>query len=251
MMKKTKEGLMDLFKRYQKQLLMPQITLKEQQKLASSRVLVVGAGGLGSPVLYYLAAAGVGQMHIVDNDTVEITNLNRQILHFEKDIGISKADSAKDKLTRFNSELEIKTSAVRLNEENIAGFLAGTDLAVSCVDNFKTRYLLNKACVRNHIPMIDGGVNGFYAYVLPVLPGVTPCYNCIYPEELQSSETFGVLGATAGVAGTLMAMQAIKYLTGLHEGFGFTYIDLLTFSFYAMDTKRNAACPVCGRTGAV
>lgn len=235
-----------MFERYQKQLSMPQITEKEQQKLAGSHILVVGAGGLGSPVLYYLAAAGVGHIHIIDDDRVDITNLNRQYLHFEKDIGSLKVDSAKDKLLSFNSTLEITTSAVWLNDENAGSFLAGQELIISCADNFETRYLLNKACVRNNIAMVDGGVNGFCAYVLTVLPGVTPCYNCIYPKEPQSRETFGVLGAAAGVAGALMAIQAIKYLIGLREGLQFTYVDLLSFSFYAMDIKRNDACTVCG-----
>lgn len=238
-----------MFERYQKQIIIPQITKNGQKKLAGSHVLVVGAGGLGSPVLYYLAAAGVGHIHIIDRDRVDITNLNRQFLHFEKDIGNLKVDSAKEKLSCFNSTLEITTTACLLDEKNAGDLITGKDLVISCVDNFETRYLLNKTCVKNKATMVDGGVNGFYAYVLTVIPGVTPCYNCIYPEELQSRETFGVLGATAGVAGTLMAMQAIKYLIGIREGFQFTYIDLLSFSFYSMEAKRNSSCAICGSTG--
>lgn len=235
-----------MYERYERQLLIPQITEKEQAMLASARVAVVGAGGLGSPVLYYLAAAGVGALHIIDEDTVMISNLNRQFLHFEEDIGRLKTDSAKDKLSRFNREIKITAAAIRLDEKNISAEISGFDLIASCVDNYPTRRLMNEFCVQSGLPMIDGGILGFSGYVMLVQPGETPCYSCIYPDTPQNVGKIGVLGATAGTVGAMMAAQTVKYLIGIREGFQFTFIDLLTFSFDAIDIKRNPDCPVCG-----
>jgi adenylyltransferase/sulfurtransferase len=225
---------------------MPQITTKEQSMLSAARVAVVGAGGLGSPVLIYLAAAGVGALHIIDEDTVALSNLNRQFLHFEEDIGRLKTDSAKNKLSRFNSEIKITTSAIKLDEMNISAELSGSDIIVSCVDNYNTRRLMNAFCVRQKLSMMDGGILGFSGYVMLVLPGETPCYSCVYPETPQNVGKIGVLGATAGVVGAMMAAQTVKYLIGIREGFKFTFIDLLSFTFDTIEIKKNPDCPVCG-----
>jgi len=233
--------------RYSRHMLLPEIGEEGQKKLARTRALVVGTGGLGSPVLYYLAAAGVGHIHIVDSDTVDITNLNRQFLHFEPDIGREKSLSAREKLHRFNSEIELKATTIRLCEENVQEIISDNDIAISCVDNLQTRYLLNRGCVQRGIPLVDGGVSGFDGYSMTILPGVTPCYHCIFPEAVQSTGVIGVLGATAGVTGTIMAVQAIKHLLGINEGSSFLQIDLFSMSFMPIRAKRNPECTVCGK----
>jgi molybdopterin/thiamine biosynthesis adenylyltransferase len=236
-----------MLERYKRQIILPEIGTKGQERLSASKALVVGTGGLGSPVLYYLTAAGVGHIHIMDSDTVEITNLNRQFLHFEQDIGSEKSRSAKNKLTQFNGEIEVSASTIRLKEENVQESIAGYDIVISCVDNVQTRILLNKNCVQCGIPLVDGGAQGFNGYIMLVLPGITPCYHCIFPEAKQEPGSIGVLGATAGVIGSIMAAQAIKYLIGTLNGFEFLYVDLSSLSFTSIQAKRNPTCPVCGK----
>jgi adenylyltransferase/sulfurtransferase len=231
--------------RYKRQILIPEINSTGQEKLAASRVLVAGAGGLGSPALYYLAAAGIGHIHIIDSDCVEMSNLNRQFIHFEEDIHREKAISAKEKLTRFNSEISVTSAVMRLDEENVEEAIKGFDIVVSCVDNLQTRILLNKGCVSSHIPMVDGGVRNFTGYILTVLPGITPCYQCIFPRIQQSTAPVGVLGAVPGVVGSIMAVQVIKYLLGMKEGFDFLVIDLKTLNLTSLETRINPQCPVC------
>jgi adenylyltransferase/sulfurtransferase len=235
--------------RYGRQLIMPDIGKGGQEKLAAARVLVVGAGGLGSPVLYYLAAAGVGHIHIVESDSVDISNLNRQFLHFEKDIGREKSLSAVEKLTEFNSGIEITSSSSRLTEENARECILGYDIVIACVDNLRTRILLNKSCVQCGIPLVDGGVQGFEGYVLTVIPGVTPCRQCIFhgERERENRGPIGILGATAGTAGSVMAAQAIKYLVGIREDFKLLIFDLRSLEFTAVKAKADPSCPVCGK----
>jgi adenylyltransferase/sulfurtransferase len=234
--------------RYGRQIIMPDIGKDGQEKLAAARVLVIGAGGLGSPVLYYLAAAGVGHIHIVESDSVDITNLNRQFLHFEKDIGREKSLSAAEKLTEFNSGIEISSSSLRLTEENARECVSGYDLVISCVDNLWTRILLNKSCVESGVPLVDGGVQGFEGYVLTVIPGVTPCRQCIFPgeRERENRGPIGILGSTAGVAGSIMAAEAVKYLTGIREDFKLLIFDLRSLEFTSVMAKADPLCPVCG-----
>jgi adenylyltransferase/sulfurtransferase len=235
--------------RYGRQLIMPDIGKGGQEKLAAARVLVVGAGGLGSPVLYYLAAAGVGHIHIVDSDNAESSNLNRQFLHFESDIGRAKSLSAKEKLAQFNSGIEISESSQRIDDENSRECIQGYDIVISCVDNLKTRILLNKSCVQCGIPLVDGGVQGFEGYVLTVIPGSTPCRNCIFPgeRERENRGPIGILGATAGTAGSIMAAQAIKYLAGIREDFKLLIFDLRSLEFTTVKAKADPSCPVCGK----
>ena len=230
--------------RYLKQIIIPEIGPDGQERLSGSSAIVIGAGGLGSPVLYYLAAAGVGRIHIVDPDHVAITNLNRQFLHFEQDIGRSKVQSAAEKLSRFNSTTAFQPISVSVDDQNAESLIAGHDIVLSCVDNYETRILLNRACVRSGIPLVDGGVNSLSGYALTVLPG-SPCYECIFPCKPAIRSESGVLGASAGVVGSIMAAQAVKYLAGIREGFGFLLIDLLAFSFQAIRTNVRIGCPSC------
>lgn len=234
-----------MISRYERHIILPEIGEEGQQKLSSAKAVVVGAGGLGSAVLYYLASAGIGHIKIIDSDIVEITNLNRQFIHFESDIGREKSLSAKEKLQQYNHEISISSVTVRLNDENIQEYLSGYDVVVSCVDNKPTRYLLNSSCVKSGIPLIDGGVRGFEGYTLTVLPGVTPCYHCIFPVPDKSTAVTGVLGATAGVIGSMMAVQTIKVLLGIRMDSYFHYIDLFSFNIIPMQAQRNPDCPVC------
>jgi len=231
--------------RYEKQLLLPEVGTEGQRRLTASRVAVVGAGGLGSPVLYALVSAGIGFIRIVDSDAVEISNLNRQFLHVESDIGRAKSLSAKEKLERYNSAICVEAIAARLDEENARELLADCDLVVSCVDNKQARQLMNRVCVRENIALIDGGVQGFEGYVLTVLPGVTPCRACVFPNG-KEDKSVGVLGAAAGVIGSLMAVEAFKHLVGIPIDSYFHYVDGLGFRLTPLKAEKLTDCPVCG-----
>jgi len=232
--------------RYERQIILPEIGAGGQHKLATSKAVVVGAGGLGSPVLYYLASAGVGNLKIIDGDTVDITNLNRQILHFESDIGVGKARSAMENLRQYNSDVKVSVVEEVLREENMPYHLSGSDVVLSCVDNKKTRYQLNRVCVNLGIPLIDGGVQGFDGYFLMVLPGVTPCYECFFSgKSSDDSADSGVIGAAVGVVGSMMALEAVKYIIGTPIHSYFHYVDTLSYMITTINTVRRLDCPIC------
>lgn len=235
--------------RYARHIILPEIGEEGQRKLASARVVVVGAGGLGSAVLYYLASAGVGHIRIVDSDAVDIGNLNRQFIHFESDIGREKSKSAEEKLRQYNREIDISSATVRLDDENAGEYLSGHDVAVACVDNLKARRLLNRFCVNSGMPLMDAGVRGFEGYLLAVLPGVTPCYSCIFPRAVESAGVTGILGATAGVLGSMTAVQTVKHLVGIPTDCALYYVDLLSMRIAPIAAKRSPDCPVCGARG--
>ncbi|NJE01967.1 ThiF family adenylyltransferase [Thermococcus sp. JdF3] len=189
-----------------------------QEKLKGSKVAVVGVGGLGSPVAYYLAAAGIGRLLLIDEQEPELSNLNRQILHWEEDLGKNpKPLSARWKLERFNSDIEIETFVGRLSEENIDGVLEGVDVIVDCLDNFETRFLLDDYAQRNRVPLVHGAVEGTFGQVTTVVPGVTKSLREIFPKVGKKKEKFPILGATAGVVGSIQAMEVVKLLTGIGE----------------------------------
>ncbi|NJE43114.1 ThiF family adenylyltransferase [Thermococcus sp. GR6] len=189
-----------------------------QEKLKNSKVAVVGVGGLGSPVAYYLAAAGIGTLLLIDEQTPELSNLNRQILHWEEDLDKNpKPLSAKWKLERFNSDIKIETFVGRLSEENIDDVLEGVDIIVDCLDNFETRFLLDDYAQRKKIPLVHGAVEGTYGQVTTIVPGFTKSLREIFPNVGRKKEKFPILGATAGVIGTLQAMEVVKLLTGIGE----------------------------------
>ena len=232
--------------RYSRQIILPEIGENGQSKLSSSKAIIVGAGGLGSIVLYYLAAAGIGQIKIIDSDKVDITNLNRQLMHDEADIGKEKSISAMEKLQRFNSEINVTESSISLNTENINGHIFNCDIVVACVDNKKTRILLNSHCVNKNIPLIDGGINGFEGYVLTILPGITPCFSCLFPESKEISKPIGVIGAAVGVIGSMMALQTVKTLLGVKMDYFLYYVDLMSLRILPMAYNKNPNCPICG-----
>jgi len=236
--------------RYIRHISLPEIGEEGQRKLSSAKVALIGAGGLGSPALYSLASAGVGNIHIIDYDKVDVSNLNRQFIHFQADIGRMKAQSAKEKLERYNPTIQINTSATKLGDDNIHALIANTDLVLSCVDNKETRYLLNSASVKSGTALVDAGVQGFYGYVLVVDPGVTPCYECIFPRaaqaRTQAEESPPVLGAVTSVLGSMMALEAIRHIVGIPAQTHFYYVDMLTCQITPIAAIHNSHCSTCG-----
>lgn len=189
-----------------------------QEKLKGAKVAVVGVGGLGSPVAYYLAAAGVGTLLLVDEQKPELSNLNRQILHWEEDVGKRpKPESARWKLERFNSDIKIETFSGRLTEDNVEEVLKGVDVVVDCLDNFETRYLLDDYVHRKKIPLVHGAVEGMHGQVTTIVPGLTKSLKELFPKVKEKEEKFPIIGATAGVVGSIQAMEVIKLLTGIGE----------------------------------
>ena len=233
--------------RYIRQILIPQIGSEGQKKLARSSVFVVGTGGLGSPVLTYLAASGVGRIGLIDSDTVAISNLNRQFLHHSCDIGRSKTDSAREKLSGLNNEIEIIPYHERLTDKNAQALFAGYDLIIGAVDSFETRFVINRACVSLRLPYIDCGINGFSGCVVFSHPPDTPCLGCVFSETADKKEAIGVLGTTAGLIGTIEANLALLWLLGLPNPAKNKLIlyDGLSLSIDRIEIKRNEQCGVC------
>lgn len=199
--------------RYLRQMKLPQIGKEGQEKLKNAVVAVIGAGGLGCPVLTYLAEAGVGHIRIIDCDEVNLTNLNRQFLHGEPDIGRKKALSAAESMRYLNSEINIEPVCDYLTEENTQEFLENADVVIDCVDNIKTRLLVNEVCLRNRIPLVEGGITGFYGFVTDILPEYA-CLSCLGYKESMDKEEIPAIGACAGVIGALQAAEALKILLG-------------------------------------
>ena len=233
-------------RRYARQILM--IGEAGQEKLKAARVLVAGAGGLGTVISLYLAAAGVGHLRIIDCDVVETSNLNRQILHWSGDIGRPKTASVKEKLAALNPLIRIETVSGRIAEESIEEMAMGCDLIVDAMDNFPTRYLLNRTAVEEGIPFIHGAVRGFFGQATTVLPGKSPCLRCLFPVS-PPQEVFPIIGATCGVIGATEATEAIKLLTGQGEPLaGRLFLwDGLALSADSITVERDPTCPVCGR----
>ena len=239
-------------RRYSRHMLLPEVGPLGQKKLLEASVVLIGAGGLGSPAAYYLAAAGVGKVGLVDHDVVEDSNLQRQILHDTARVGAPKVDSARQTLTGLNPDVEVVTHDEVINSENALRIIADYDYVVNGCDNFPTRYLVNDACVLLGKTMIDGSVLKFEGMVSVFAPG-NGCYRCMYPtppppELAPSCAEAGVLGVVPGVIGCLQAAETIKLILGLGdslEGRLLTW-DALEMEFIAFKTKRRTDCPVCG-----
>jgi adenylyltransferase/sulfurtransferase len=228
--------------------MMKEIGESGQNKLKNSSVLVVGAGGLGSSALYYLTAAGVGRIGVLDFDAVSLSNLNRQILHFTEDIGSEKAYSAAEKLSSLNPEITLEPLVQHLTDENAEELFKDYDIVVAAVDSIAVRHIINRGCVSLKKPMVDGGIEGFRGMVLCIKPGLTPCYRCVYGDMLPKDETVGVLGATAGIIGSLEAMCALQILLGIDTELEnkVLYFNTLDMTMERISVKRDAGCPVCG-----
>jgi len=239
--------------RYSRHILLADVGEEGQQKIREARVVCVGAGGLGSPAAYYLAAAGVGMLGLVEMDVVEISNLQRQILHFTKDIGRPKLESAAEKLSALNPEVKLELHGARLTSENALDIIGRYDVVVDGCDNFPTRYLVNDACVFLQKPVIHGSVFRFEGQVTVIVPGKGPCYRCLYPlppapGEVPSCQEAGVLGVVPGFIGSLQAAEALKLILGVGEllvGRLLVY-DALAMSFREYKVRRDPDCAVCG-----
>jgi adenylyltransferase/sulfurtransferase len=240
--------------RYSRQIMVPDIGGKGQIHLRESRVLVIGAGGLGSPAAFYLAAAGIGTLGIIDPDKVELSNLQRQILHGTNDIGRQKVDSAQAKLTQLNADVEIKTYAARFEQANGAEIAKGYDFIIDGSDNFDTKFLVNDIAIRLDIAYSHAGIVRLQGQTMTVLPRKSACYRCLFnapppAEELINCQQSGVLGAVAGTLGTIQATEAVKYLTGFEDGLLtdrlLTY-DARSMKFHAVEITRNPQCAACG-----
>ena len=239
--------------RYSRHILLDDVGVEGQEKLLAAKVLIIGAGGLGCPAALYLAAAGVGTIGIVDNDCVEVSNLQRQIAHFTKDINVAKVDSAAEKMYAINPEITVKTYKEFLCAENINPIIEGYDFVIDGTDNFPTKFLVNDACVFKGIPFSHGGILRFNGQTMTVVPGESACYRCSFrqpppPDAVPSCAQAGVLGAIAGMLGTIQAAEALKYITGVGELLtnGLLTFDARTMTFRKINLTRQKSCPLCG-----
>ncbi len=239
--------------RYSRQLLMDDWGGQVQERCKAARAIVVGAGALGSPVATYLAAAGVGQIGLVDFDTVELSNLHRQPLFFTPDMDRPKAQVAAAKLGLLNPEVAIEPYPVELSEANAEAIVMGADVVVDCTDSFESRYTVNAACCAQAIPLVEAGVVAFEGLVLSVRPGESACYRCAFgvappSESRRGCREAGVLGAMAGVIGSFQALEALKLISGVGEPLldRIMRIDGMTSEQTIVSTSRRADCPACG-----
>ena len=239
--------------RYSKQIMLPQIDIEGQQKINDSKMLIIGMGGLGSPTALYLAAAGVGHIVIADFDQVELSNLQRQIIHSTSDIGDDKVNSAKAKLLELNPNITVTVANEIMHSDNLASLIKDVDIVLDGTDNFESRFEINKACVECHKPLISAAVIRFEGQI-SVFKGYEvdqPCYQCLYSEQGNGRESCvenGVLAPVAGLVGTIQALQAIKVLLGLGEQLcgELLLIDGLDLSFRKVKIVKDSECPICG-----
>ncbi len=232
--------------RYSRQILIRDLGEAGQEKLKRSTVFIAGAGGLGCPVATYLAVAGVGHLIIGDQDVVDQSNLNRQILHWDEDLGQEKVASARAKLSRMNPSVRITPVRTTIDAENIHSLIRGVDLVIDALDNYQTRFFLNRAAIQERIPIIHASVRGFEGRITTIIPGETPCIECLTPE-VPPQETAPILGSTAGVVGSLQATEAIKLLTSigtLLKGRMLIY-DGEYMEFHEIPVRRDQACTAC------
>lgn len=187
-----------------------------QEKLKKTKVLIAGAGGLGSVISVYVAVAGIGTIRIVDHDVVELSNLNRQILHWDLDVGREKTESARDKLQSINPDVEVETIFTTIDGDNVNDLVGDSDLIIDAMDNFPVRYLLNKTALMKNIPLFHGAISGFNGQATSIIPGETACLRCIFPKA-PPTKTFPVIGTTCGIVGCIQATEAIKYILGMGE----------------------------------
>jgi sulfur-carrier protein adenylyltransferase/sulfurtransferase len=240
--------------RYSRHLLLPEVGMDGQQKLLDAKVLLLGAGGLGSPAALYLAAAGVGTLGIVDNDEVDLSNLQRQVIHSSERIGVPKVDSAEQTITALNPDVKVQKYPVRLGADNIVEIISGYDIVVDGLDNFPTRYLLNDASVRLGIPVVSAAILGFEGQLSVFKPYEGPCYRCLFPvpppaELAPSCGANGVLGVLPGTMGLLQATEVVKLILGEGEPLigRLLMYDALAASTTEVRVRRDPDCPICSR----
>lgn len=240
--------------RYSRQIMLPQVDTEGQQKLLEAKVLIVGAGGLGSPASIYLAAAGVGQITLYDDDEVDLSNLQRQIAHHTDDIGTDKVISTRQTLKKINPEVTVIAAKQRLQGEKLNEEVKNADIVLDCCDNFSTRFAVNAACVENKTPLVSGAAIRFEGQVAVFTPGTndSPCYNCLYTdngEEMQNCATNGVISPITGIVGSIQALETMKLTMDIGETLTgrLLLLDGLSMQWNEMKLRRNSACPTCNK----
>jgi len=242
-----------ILERYSRNIILQEIGIEGQEKISMGSVLVIGAGGLGSPALMYLAAAGVGRIGIVDFDKVDLTNLQRQIIHFTPDVGKSKVLSAREKIELLNPEVKVEVYETLLTSENIRDIVRNYDFIIDGTDNFRSKFLINDACYFEKKPFSHGGILRFFGQTMTIIPGKTACYRCVFQapppkDAVPTCSQAGILGSVAGILGTIQATEALKYLAGvggLLENTLLTF-DAKTFEFRKVKLSRQKHCRLCG-----
>ncbi|WP_305909161.1 molybdopterin-synthase adenylyltransferase MoeB [Methylomarinum sp. Ch1-1] len=239
--------------RYSRQIMLPQIDIEGQQKLLDAKVLIIGAGGLGSPASMYLAAAGIGQITLYDDDQVDLSNLQRQIAHNTDDIGMDKVISTRNTLKKLNPDTKVIVHRERLVGERLDREVENADIVLDCSDNFNTRFAINRACVNHRTALISGAAIRFEGQVSVFTPGCddSPCYNCLYSsegEELQRCSTNGVIAPITGIIGSIQALEAMKVIMTIGAPLTgrLLLLDGLTMEWQTMKLRKNPACPTCG-----
>jgi len=248
----------DQIERYSRHIILKEVGGKGQKRLLDGKVLIIGAGGLGSPAALYLAAAGVGTIGIADADVVDISNLQRQVIHHTPDLGKPKVDSAREKMEALNPDVKVVTYPCWMRADNISQVVDGYDFVIDGTDNFAAKFLINDACVLAGKPYSHGGILHFIGQTMTVLPGQSPCYRCIFPDPpppgaIPTCAQAGVIGVLPGVIGTIQATEAIKYLLGVGKlltGRLLVY-DAEGLDFYASPIGRNRRCPICGESPSI
>lgn len=239
--------------RYARHIAIKEVGQEGQQKLLDSKILVIGAGGLGSPALMYLASAGVGTIGIADGDIVDLSNLQRQIIHSDSDIGIPKVQSAKNTINAMNPDIKVNTYYMTVNESNIMNLISDYDFILDCTDNFKSKFLINDSCVMSGKPFTHAGILRFEGQLMTYIPQKSPCYRCVFgnpppPDAVPTVKQAGVIGAVCGTIGTLQALEAIRYILGTGDllcGYMLTF-NALTMDFRKIKLpRRSENCSVC------
>ncbi|NQU94692.1 MAG: molybdopterin-synthase adenylyltransferase MoeB [Candidatus Omnitrophica bacterium] len=243
----------DQIERYSRQIILPRVGGKGQEKLLGGKVLIIGAGGLGSPCALYLASAGIGTIGIVDSDKVELNNLQRQIVHDTNTVGVAKVESAKQRLNAINPDVKVKALNMRLTSKNITDVIKEYDIVVDGSDNFPTRYLVNDACVLEKKPLSHGGIFRFDGQAITILPGKSACYRCLFPEPpppgfVPSCQEAGILGAVAGAIGVIQANEVLKYILNIGDLLAgkLLVFNALDSSFRQVKVPKDPKCPICG-----
>jgi len=240
--------------RYSRHILLDEIGIEGQQKLLAARVLVIGAGGLGSPAALYLASAGVGRLTLVDHDTVDLTNLQRQIAHTTDRVGTPKAESARAAIAAINPEVEVIALLERADDARLAQLVRDADVVLDCTDNFATRHAVNRACVAHKVPLVSGAVIRFDGQVSVFDPrgGTQPCYSCLFPQDQAFEDvacaTMGVFAPLVGIVGAMQAAEALKLVMGIGTSLAgrLLLLDGLRMEWTSIGIGRNDSCPVCG-----